>query len=83
MYEQVQLPITFQTVPYVSVIHRKVGDYASESPLEPDYGRLLTDLTFENVMEWRLVNTSEILTEYDSAGRTLQRIRAILASELK
>jgi hypothetical protein len=29
------------------------------------------------------VNTSEILTEYDSAGRTLQRIRAILASELK
>ena len=57
-------------------------DYEFSSPFEGDYRALLTSLPFENVIEWRMAKSQEILFQYEDVGDQLQEILHLLEREL-
>lgn len=82
-YEQFQLPLTHEYVPFVSVGFRLgVTGYDSPSRSTGDYRALLNDLRYENTIEWRVDKKRQILDVYEEVSARLQLIIRLLEREL-
>ncbi len=82
-YEQFQLPLTYEYVPFVSIGFRTDGvGYESQSRANADYRALLNSLPFENSVEYRIAKKQQILTQYVLVSDQLQVVLALLEREL-
>ena len=82
-YEQFQLPLTHEYVPWASLMLRSgPHHYGVASRASGDYRGLLNSLSFENTIEWRVSKEVEILAEYTITERRLNVILELLAREL-